>query len=143
MELLENFEEELLGKIESIIKDSLDEMSSREELQASISKMASDNVYSYQASPQAMESRRYQIAKNLEIEKQTSSIRETGVARLIIRNVTEMQNGEPNEVDVVEKGLKEYRQPYPRPFMEEGLSAYVSSGRAEEILERNIAKYGL
>lgn len=105
-------------------------------LKEEIKETAEANVYSYHASFEAMETRRGVIGS-------AANLKETiGDYQIEIENITEMQNGEGNEVQVVEEGWSSYRQPYPRPFMEEALNAYVDSGKAEEDIVTQLRSSG-
>ena len=93
----------------------------RDGLIESLAKSARANVYSYPAKPYYMAKRRYMIA-----DRENMSTLVNGTT-LTLKNITVLQCGEPNEVDIVESGAHEWRQPGPRPFMEEGLQEYASS----------------
>ena len=108
----------------------------RDGLIESIAKSARKNVYSYQAQPYFMAKRRYMIADR---ENMTSSVNGT---TLTLTNRTSLQCGEAGEVDIVEEGNPAWRQPGPRPFMEEGLQNYVNSGMAEQHLRWSLEDQG-
>lgn len=97
------------------------------ELKEYITQKAWDNVYSYPATPRAMRSRRYALLSTDDAYLEGHYEEDADRTTLIITNKTWLQDGyTPNEVDIVEQGTT-HRQPGPRPFMEEGLKAYVSS----------------
>ena len=85
---------------------------------------AMENVYSYPASQWAMEQRRWLLGdpSNLEVTIDDMSVE--------IRNATELQSGEPNEVTWVEQGINQGNAGK-RPFMDKALQQYIDSGRAE------------
>ena len=101
-----------------------------------LGKSARANVYSYPAQPFFLEKRRYEIA---DLDNFTTDVSGT---TLILENKTALQCGEAGEVNIVEEGSAGWNQPGPRPFMEEGLQAYVSSGQAERDLMRSLAEQG-
>lgn len=72
---------------------------------------------------------------NLEAESDQTELR--------IRNVT-VQQGSPgrlSETDFVETGDKAFHQPFPRPFMDEALEAYVD-GQGKEDLASALRSHG-
>ncbi len=100
-----------------------------------IEKKAAENVYSYPASPDAMESRRYMLGDKSNLEVTISDM------SLEIRNVTVMQSGEPDEVRWVEVGINQGGAGA-RPFMDEALQEYINSGDAELDLRTALQSQG-
>ncbi len=68
-------------------------------------------------------------AENLEAE--------TDGTTLTIRNVTQPQGGPASmtETSFVETGAAAYRQPFPRPFMEEGRDEYVQNQASDDLAD--------
>lgn len=93
-------------------------------------------VYSYPASPRAMQSRRYGIGDPQEMSSWVSE------HELVIQNHVHLQGGEPGEADIVQEGYANYRQPYARPFMEAALNKYISDGEADEGLASTLRSMG-
>lgn len=127
MNTLEEYLTVIKPGIDEAVNDALPRLA--EELIKSIDDAASDEVYSYEASPEAMEVRRYSIASedNMDITP--------GDYEVEIENEAVMQCGAPNEVRMVEEGWGgKYRQPGPRPFMQMGLDRFIDSGKGEDTL---------
>ncbi len=127
MNTLEEYLTVIKPRIDSAVNDTLPRLA--EELIKSLDDAASDEVYSYEASSEAMEVRRYSIASedNMDIIP--------GNYEVEIENEAVMQSGEPNEVRMVEEGWGgKYRQPGPRPFMQQGLDRFIDSGMGEDTL---------
>lgn len=112
------------------------------ELKESITDKAYENVYSYQASPWAMKARRYALLRTDDEALRDHYEQDADSVTVLITSVVKLQSGGDGEVDIVESGDRAYRQPYPRPFMEEGLKAYISSGRPESVLRNAMAAAG-
>lgn len=110
----------------------------RDGLIEELAKSARKNVYSYKARPFFMEQRRYEIADK---DNFKTDVSDSGTI-LTLENKTALRIGEAGEVNIVEEGMKAWRQPKPRPFMEEGLQEYVSSGQAERDLKWSLAQQG-
>lgn len=108
----------------------------RDGLIESLEKSARENVYSYDAKPYFKAQRRMQIASRDNMSTEVSG------TTLRLENKTSLQIGEPGEVNIVEEGSAAWNQPGPRPFMEEGLQAYVNSGQAERDLMWSLAEQG-
>lgn len=98
------------------------------ELKEYIAQKAWENVYySHPASPSSMRKRRYALMATDDSYLEGHYEEDADRTTLVIENKVWLQDGQtPNEVDIVEEGTR-YRQPGPRPFMEEGLKAYVKS----------------
>lgn len=102
-----------------------------------------DTVYSYQATPKAMESRRYDDGGLWDPDNIVSHV-EPGLV-LVVENVAPFQDGRKHDEalpDVVEQGLKKYRQPGPRPFISETEDEVVSSGRAAKAVMEGLKQKG-
>lgn len=128
MSLLGDYLGEIKDKIEQGVDSFLESEASprlkeiiRDETQWSV-------VYSYPASQRAMQSRRYGIGDPDEMASWVSE------HELVIENHVHLQGGEPGETDIVQEGYGNYRQPYPRPFMDAALNKYISTGEADESL---------
>lgn len=127
MNTLEEYLTVIKPQIDGAVNDALPRLA--EELIKSLDDAASDAVYSYEASPLAMGMRRYTIASedNMDITP--------GDYEVEIENEAVMQCGAPNEVRMVEEGWGgKYRQPGPRPFMQQGLDRFIDSGKGEDML---------
>ena len=127
MNTLEEYLTVIKPQIDSAVNAALPRLA--EELIKSLDDAATDEVYSYEASEQAMATRRYTIASedNMEIIP--------GNYEVEIENGAVMQSGEANEVKMVEEGWGgKYRQPGPRPFMQQGLDRFIGSGMGEDML---------
>lgn len=127
MNTLEEYLTVIKPGIDSAVNDALPRLA--EELIKSLGVAAMEEVYSYEASEQAMATRRYTIASedNMEIIP--------GNYEVEIENGAVMQSGEANEVKMVEEGWGgKYRQPGPRPFMQQGLDRFIDSGMGEDML---------
>ena len=135
MNVLEEYLTVIKPQIDSAVNAALPRLA--EELIKSLDDAATDEVYSYEASPEAMEARRYTIASedNMEIIP--------GNYEVEIENGAVMQSGEANEVKMVEEGWGgKYRQPGPRPFMQHGLDRFIDSGIGEETLATELRGAG-
>lgn len=127
MNTLEEYLTVIKPQIDSAVNAALPRLA--EELIKSLDDAATEEVYSYEASPEAMEVRRYSIASedNMDITP--------GDYEVEIENEAVMQSGEANEVKMVEEGWGgKYRQPGPRPFMQMGLDRFIDSGKGEDTL---------
>lgn len=93
-------------------------------------------VYSYDASEESMESRRYEDGGLLDRANMVSSFSPDFV--LTVENVAPFQDKYEKKgkdlSDVVEEGDKKYRQPYARPFVAETENECISSGRIYKVL---------
>ena len=123
---------EITDRIRNAVKDALDG-EVKAELERRIKEKATTEVYSYAATPWAMSRRRGQIGDESNLLAQVGGGGDH--FWLTIENITQTQNPASDmEIDIVEEGYANYRQPGPRPFMEKALDELVASGRAEEIL---------
>lgn len=101
-----------------------------------IGQKAQANVYIYPATGWAMSKRRGTIGKMENME-----INAGGYQAEIVNHAT-MQGGMGHEVEMVEEGWSNFRQPGPRPFMDEALDEYVSSGRGDRELAEQLRAAG-
>lgn len=127
MNTLEEYLTVIKPQIDEAVNDALPRLA--EELIKSLNDAATEEVYSYEASEQAMATRRYTIASedNMMITPENYQVE--------IENAAVMQSGEANEVKMVEEGWGgKYRQPGPRPFMQQGLDRFIDSGMGEDML---------
>ena len=91
-----------------------------------------EKVYSYEASDEAMESRRYDQGGLADRDNMVAHVEYDDGYVLVVENVAPFQ--EPSEAkgrslsDVVQEGLPAYRQPGPRTFTSDTESECVSSG---------------
>ena len=101
-----------------------------------IKRNAQDKVYSYGATASAMAKRRYTIgaAGNISVH--------TGEYEVTLINESTMQGGDGHETEMVEEGWSNFRQPGPRPFMDEAMNDYIDSGEAETTLANGLRRYG-
>ena len=127
------FMSELQSAIEAALYTTV-----RKGLTDELYKSAMRNVYSYDAAPYFMAKRRYTI---VDPDTMTADVSLSGTI-LRLTNHSALQIGEPGETEIVEEGMAAWHQPYPRPFMEDGLEKYVSSGRAERDLEQTLIERG-
>lgn len=102
-----------------------------------IDRKAWEVVYSYHATPEAAVRRRYEIG-----DKDALSAFVAG-HELTITNHTILQGGDGYETDIVQQGYRSYRQPGPRPFMEEALREYIESGGADRDLAAALSDAGI
>ncbi len=129
---------EITDRIRAAVRGALDG-EIKTELERKIKEKAETEVYSYAATPQAMIQRRGQIGSETNLLAQVGG--EQDHYWLTIENITQTQNpASDKEIDIVEEGYVNYRQPYPRPFMEKALEELVSSGRAEEMLINAVSR---
>lgn len=120
----------------SAVSSALSDMA--QEVLDELKKTAETVVYSYEATEQAMETRRGTIADKPQFEI------EYGEDYVTIKNVAKMQGtdyGVP-EIEFVEEGYESYRQPGPRAFMEKTRDEYISSGKADRRLAKTMAAHG-
>lgn len=106
-----------------------------EGLKRKIAQKATENVYSYGATGSAMAKRRYTIGSDGNLQS------EIGTAQVTIVNTSTMQGGMGHEVEMVEEGWSEFRQPGPRPFMDDALDEFVA-GEGQETLARVMREHG-
>lgn len=125
----------LMAQINSIVSSCLPEIARG--LQDEIYESTFKNVYSYDATDRAMESRRYMLGDR------DNLLTEIGDNEITITNKTVLQSGRGvEETPVVEEGMDYYRQPGPRPFMDDALEAYISSGAGDAILAEALRAAG-
>lgn len=126
----------ILDNVQRAISDAL-KGDIRHILLEQIRQEAYDRVYTYGATPWAMSLRRYEIGDdaNMDVVVGENYIR--------ITNNTQLQHGGADESDVVEGGWENYRQPGPRPFMNEALNKFVDSGEADRVLQSYLRSYGV
>lgn len=96
-------------------------------LEQEIQKKAKENVYD--AYPGGY--RRGQIGAPANLQADVSGF------ELHIRNVTRQQGGPAyqTETGFVEEGAPEFRQPFPRPFMDEALTEYAYGKGPEDLAD--------
>lgn len=94
-------------------------------LKQEIRKQAKARVYSYKGGGV----RRGEIGGESNLDGQVSGL------TLTIRNITQPQGygAREKEVNFVEMGLTNYRQPFPRPFMDEALAEYAHGQAPEDL----------
>lgn len=108
------------------------------ELESEVATAAEKYVYSYPATEAAMATRRGELGEIYNF------LEEYGEDYVSVTNITEMQGTDygVQEVDFVEQGLSNYKQPYPREFMEKALEEYIGSGKADATLRSVLASRG-
>ena len=123
--------------ISAAITEALSDMAS--ELIADMKSAAVSEVYSYSATEMAMRNRRGTIADedNFDVYHGENYIR--------ITNTAQMQGTDygVTEADFVIQGLPNYKQPYPRDFMEKVMEDYLRSGRADTVLRNAMQRHGI
>ena len=131
----------LTEKIQWAIIDAL-ENDLKDGLLRKIEESAEKNVYSYNATPEAMATRRGTIGS---ADVMTTDAGGGGLEfYLRITNNAYTQNpASDDEADIVEEGYSNYRQPYPRPFMQKALDEFIGSGEADAVLRDVLARHGL
>lgn len=122
----------LLGEATEAVKDVMQE------------KLA-ENVYSYEASEQAMATRRYEEGGLYDRENMVSHV-EPGLT-LVVENIAKFQDAPLNSrgkdlSDVVQEGLSSYNQPYPRPFTADTESECISRGNVLQAINEGLRKKG-
>ena len=111
-----------------------------------IEKEAERTVYSYEATPEAEEQRRYQIGNDDALY--TSVDGDENISRITILNMTRPHDpanwGSRYITDPVETGEKAFNQdaPGPRPFMQYALYGYLDSGEADNDLQDALVGMG-
>lgn len=131
--LTEKIQWAILDAVENDLKDGL---------LRKIEESAEKNVYSYAASPKAMATRRGTIGS---AEVMTTEAGGGGLEFYlrITNNAYTQHPANDDEADIVEEGNTDYRQPYPRPFMQKALDEFIGSGEAEAILQEVLERHGL
>ena len=126
----------VMGEVTSAVQSAL-AGPIREGLEAEIAKYALQNVYSYDAAPYFKVKRRFSLSQvqanyDVSISDMSLTIDGSGIA---------LQYGVGGEVDIVEKGAG-WHQPGPRPYMDEALQNYITSGEADRALATALAGMG-
>lgn len=101
-----------------------------------------EQVYTYQATPKAMESRRYDEGGLFDPDNIVSHVK-PGLT-LIVENDAPFQDGKPHKdalSDVVEFALPRYRQPGPRPFIRE-TQKELAAGEGEKAVLNGLEARG-
>lgn len=116
---------EIRPRIDDTVENFLNTTAARSLLQL-IQDKSFSVVYSYPASQRALMTRRYTIG-----DEDAMSVNVAG-GELTIRDTMKLQHDDGSyEADIVQEGYSNYKQPGPRPFMEEALREYIESGRAD------------
>lgn len=118
---------QIRARLDSAVSEAL-QGTMAENLRNFIVQSAYMNVYSYPA--QMADLRRYEAGGLIADENLPASVSGT---TLTIKNIAGLQDpsdGSPL-APIVESGNRAYRQPYPRPFMDEGRDEYVDGGYAD------------
>lgn len=131
--LQEDLNEVLLGEATETVKDIMQEQLESE-------------VYSYPATPEAMESRRYEQGGLKDRANMVAHL-EPGIT-LVVENVAKFQdralNIDPEHdlSDVVDQGIAGYMQPGPRPFVSATETECVTSGRVLKAINSGLTSRG-
>lgn len=137
---------DLLNKTRAAVADAL-EHEVADEVRATMLIKAFEEVYSYQATPMAMETRRMEAGGLEDWDQIRAEVKEGGPsATLEVWNAAPFQDGRRHGVSlvhVVETGDKSFRQPYPRPFTAKTQAEVLSSGRALQALRLGLKRNGL
>ena len=136
----------LLSRVEAAAKDAL-ECEVAQEVKDIMKEQTGYQVYSYDASPMAMATRRVDDGGLGDQRNMRSDVQGDGAGTytLTVENTAPFQfpmGGGTALSDVVEKGLKAYNQPYPRPFVAATQTQAVSSGRAYQALKNGLRRKG-
>lgn len=127
----------MMGGMKSAIAEALADMA--RDLISDMQSAAESEVYSYDATPEAMRTRRGTIADedNFDVYYGDDYIR--------ITNTAQMQGTDygVTEADFVIQGLRNYKQPYERDFMEKVMEKYLKSGRADSVLRNAMQRHGI
>lgn len=138
MSLLKHYKA-MTARLDAAIDNAL-EQEVAETVKDIILEQAESTVYSYTASLRAMASRRRENG-GLGSREHLNAYTEPGHV-LIVEDVAPLQ-GEDYGIalsDVVEQGLKSYKQPRPRPFLNNAETESISSGRAVSALFSGLAR---
>ncbi|WP_251318621.1 hypothetical protein [Flintibacter muris] len=134
-----------LSKVSQAAADSL-EHEVANEVRATMIIKALDEVYSYDASPMAMDSRRMEAGGLGDWDQIRAEVKEEeNFAALEVWNTAPFQDGRLYGVSlahVVETGAASFRQPYPRPFTAKTQAEVLSSGRAYQALKKGLTRNG-
>lgn len=137
---------ELLNKTRAAAADAL-EHEVADEVRATMLIKTFDEVYSYDASPEAMESRRMEAGGLGDWDQIRAQVKEEGPsAALEVWNAAPFQDGRQHGVSlthVVETGSRSFRQPYPRPFIAGTQAEAIASGRAYRALMDGLKRNGI
>ena len=134
MSFVSQFLTEVRPQIDRAVAMALPDMA--QGLKKKIAEKAQSEVYSYGATASAMAKRRGTIGEPSGIAAHY------GEYSLQLVNERTMQGGMGHEVEMVEEGWSNFRQPYPRPFMDEALNEYVDGGEADRTLANALRAYG-
>lgn len=136
---------DLLNKTKAAAADAM-KHEVADEVRATMIIKAFDEVYSYHASPEAMESRRMEAGGLGDWDQIRSEVKEEGdTTTLEVWNAAPFQDGRSHGVSlahVVETGSKTFRQPFPRPFTAKTQAEVLSSGRALQALRLGLERNG-
>ena len=143
----------LLEKVRAAVKDALEN-----EVAGEVKDIMQDQtdlqVYSYDASPMAMATRRVDDGGLGDKRNMVADVVRLGSVpvggrsseyELTVENVAPFQSptgGSKALSDVVEEGLKEYRQPCPRPFVSGTEKQAVNTGAAYRALKEGLKRHG-
>lgn len=137
---------DLLNKTRSAAADAL-EHEVADEVRATMLIKTFDEVYSYDASPKAMESRRMEAGGLGDWDQIRAQVKEDGAGTVLeVWNAAPFQDGRLHGVSlahVVETGMRSFRQPYPRPFTARTQAEVVSAGRALQALRLGLQRNGI
>lgn len=134
MSFVSQYLTEIKPLIDRAVENALPDLA--DGLKRKIGEKAQSEVYSYGATGSAMAKRRYTIGEP------TGIAAHYGSYQLTLINERTMQGGDGHEVEMVEEGWANFRQPGPRPFMDEALEEFVGSGEADATLARVLRSYG-
>lgn len=134
MSFVSQFLKEVRPQIDRAVDNALPSLA--EGLKKKIKQKADSEVYSYAATASAMAKRRHSIAAAGNMAMRM------GYYQVEIENQATMQGGDGHEVEMVEEGWGEFRQPYPRPFMDMALDEYVTGGEGDATLAEVLRSYG-
>ena len=134
MSFVSQFITEIRPQIDRAVATALPDLA--QGLKKKIKEKAQSEVYSYDATPSAMAKRRGTIGEPSGIAAHY------GEYSVELVNERTMQGGMGHEVEMVEEGWENFRQPGPRPFMDEALNEYVDSGEAGQALVNALRAYG-
>ncbi len=122
--------------VENALRDNI-----ADGLKKAIQNKALQRVYSYPATPSATARRRKTEDSGL-VDDAMMITRVDGTT-LTLENVSEPQNASGIDLTpIVEEGWGSWKQPLPRPFMDEALDEYVDSGAVDSDLARALKAVG-
>lgn len=135
----------LLSRVSQAAADSL-KHEVADEVRATMLIKVFDEVYSYDASPMAMESRRMEAGGLGDWDQIRAEVTSSqSEATLEVWNAAPFQDGQLRSVSlahVVETGAPSFRQPYPRPFTAKTQAEVLSSGRALQAFKTGLKRHG-